>query len=261
MSLNLPPSKKLHVRTGCEAYTDFSRSLSFLIRKAGTGYHRDKAPLRLIVNHMAKQVEDLRGSAKDVEFQQGLMYLLADSLKGVQRGFHSSATAILRELLAAVYTEEHARSGTPPLEPVLVGVLTAIIHHTDSENFSPLLAVILAQIETSGPDTLTLSARLLFVACGVRQGDRVADWAPVLRCLDSLVRSVKELTGTEAWDVLSAVSVVFQYCSLDAAIPHENLLESLAHGPWETYFLAFCHLFAELTAERFKTLLLPYFKR
>jgi len=210
---------------------------------------------------MSKQVENLRGSAKDLEFQQGLMYLLADSFKGVQRGFHSSATAILRELLAAVYAEEHSRSGTPPLEPILIGVLTAIIHHTDAENFSPLLAIILAQIESSSPDTSTLSARLLFVACGVRQGDRVADWAPVLRCLDSLVRSVKELPGTEAWDVLSAVSVVFQYCSLDAAIPHEKLLEVLVQSPWETYFLALSILFAKLGAQRFKTLLLPYFKR
>jgi len=217
--------------------------------------------LRLIVNHMAKQVEDLRGSAKDVEFQQGLMYLLADSFKGVQRGFHSSATAILQELLAAVYTEEHSRSGTPPLEPILIGVLTAIIHHTDAENFSPLLAIILAQIESSSPDTSTLSARLLFVACGVRQGDRVADWRPVLNCLSLLVRSVTERPELVAWDVLSAVSVVFQYCSLDAAIPHEKLFESLVQGPWEPYFLPFSNTFATLGAERFQAILLPYFKR
>jgi U3 small nucleolar RNA-associated protein 20 len=242
-----------------------AESLSFLVRKAGAGYHRDKTPLRLIVSHISKQVADLQGSAKDYEFQQGLMYLLADSFKGVQRGFHSSASAILQELLAETYREEHATTRTPPLEPILVGVLTAIIHHTDAENFDPLLNVILAQIEstTSKPEYTGLSSRLLSVACGVRQGTRISDWKPVLRCVDHLTTSIKEseLDTNTSWDILSAVSVVFQYCSLDAAIPFEKLLESLTQGQMERYFLSFCNLFASLGAERFKTLLLPYFKR
>ncbi|KAF2819632.1 hypothetical protein CC86DRAFT_362587 [Ophiobolus disseminans] len=240
-----------------------AESLSFLIRKAGAGYHRDKAPLRLIVSHISQQVEDAQESTKNQEFQQGLMYLLADSLKGIHRGFHSSAAAILQELLAEDYRDERTVARTRPLEPILVGVLTAIIHHSDAENFDPLLAIILGQIESSiaNPDHLGLSARLLYVACGVRQGDRVSDWKPVLHCLDLLVKSREEWPETEAWDILSAASVVYQYCSLDAAIPYEKLLESLAQGTWEMHFLPFCNLFASLGAERFKTLLLPYFKR
>jgi U3 small nucleolar RNA-associated protein 20 len=242
-----------------------AESLSFLIRKAGAGYHRDKTPLRLILSHISKQVEHLEGSAKDYDFQNGLMYLLADSLKGVQRGFHSSAPAILQELLAETYRDEHARLRTPPLEPILVGVLTAIIHHTDAENFTPLLHVLIAQIEsvTSNPDHTALSSRLLFVACSVRQGTRISDWKPVLRCTQLLVESSNdsELDTDTIWDILSVVSVVFQYCSLNAAIPHEKLLEGLTQEPWERYFLPFCNLFAHLGPERFKTLLFPYFKR
>jgi U3 small nucleolar RNA-associated protein 20 len=242
-----------------------AESLSFLIRKAGAGYHRDKTPLRSIVSHISKQVEDLQGSAKDDKFQQGLMYLLADSLKGVQRGFHSSAAAILHELLAETYREEYVRLRTPPLEPILVGVLTAIIHHTDAENFEPLLGVLLDHIESamSEPRHVGLSSRLLFVACGVRQGSRISEWKQVLRCIDLLVNSTN---GTEpdadtSWDILSAVAIIFQYCSLDAAIPYEKLLESLTQRSWEKCFLSFCNLFASLGAERFRTLLLPYFKR
>ncbi|KAH3904834.1 hypothetical protein HBI56_226880 [Parastagonospora nodorum] len=242
-----------------------AESLSFLIRKAGAGYHRDKTPLRLIVSHISKQVEDLQGSAKDYDFQNGLMYLLADSLKGVQRGFHSSAPAILQELLAETYREEHARLRSPPLEPILAGVLTAIIHHTDAENFEPLLGEVLAQIESivSNREYSGLSARLLFVVCGVRQGTRILDWRPVLQCTDLLFKSVQgtDLDAEIAWDMLSAVSVVFQYCALDASIPYEKLLEMLSQGSWEKLFLPFCILFASLGVDRFKSLLLPYFKR
>jgi U3 small nucleolar RNA-associated protein 20 len=243
-----------------------AEALSFLIRKAGTAYHRDKVPLQLIVSHISKQVLELQDSAKDHEFRQGIMYLLADSFKGVQRGLHSSATAILQELLAEVYREEQTTLDTPPLEPVLLGVLTAVIHHTDAENFDPLLTILLEHIESisSTGDHVGLSARLLFVACGVRQGDRVSDWKPVLRCMEVLVKSQKpaiQLDASTAWDVLSAVSVVFQSCSLDAAIPYEKLMDDLSQPPWDKFFLSFCNLFASLGAERFKTLLLPYFKR
>jgi U3 small nucleolar RNA-associated protein 20 len=193
------------------------------------------------------------------------MYLLADSLKGVQRGFHSSAIAILQELLAEVYRKDHARLRTPPLEPILSGVLTASIHHTDADNFGPLLDVLVAQIESAASDQVCtgLSSRLLFVACGVRQGSRIQDWKPVLRCTDMLVKSCDGgvLDAESTWDALSAVSAVFQYCPLDAAIPYEKLLEGLTQGAWTNYFLPFCNLFASLGADRFRTLLLPYFKR
>ncbi|KAF1916291.1 armadillo-type protein [Ampelomyces quisqualis] len=242
-----------------------AESLSFLIRKAGAGYHRDKKPLQLIVSHISKQIEELEGSAKDYDFQNGLMYLLADSLKGVQRGFHSSAIAILQELLAETYRKDYTRRRTPPLEPILSGVLTAIIHHTDADNFGPLLDVLVAQIESAASDQhyAGLSSRLLFVACGVRQGSRIHDWKLVLRCTDTLIKSFYcSVPDAESmWDVLSVASVVFQYCPLDAAIPYGKFFESLTQGALANYFLPFCNLFASLGADRFRTLLLPYFKR
>ncbi|RAR04135.1 heat repeat-containing protein [Stemphylium lycopersici] len=243
-----------------------AESLSFLVRKAGAGYHRDKMPLRSIIKHISDQLKDQQESAKDYSFQQGLMYLLTDSLKGVQRGFHSSATVILQELLAETFNEEHLELRIPPLEPVLIGVVTAAIHHTDAENFSPLLEVILAGIDKASSDVrfTALSSRLLLVVCGVRQGDRVEDWRPVLGSLTHLLDSTKssaEIDPVDAWELLSVICVVFQYCALDSAIPHEKLLEGLTRGPWEIYFLPFCNLFADLGADRFRTLLLPYFKR
>jgi U3 small nucleolar RNA-associated protein 20 len=243
-----------------------AESLSFLVRKAGAGYHRDKTPLKLIVRHISEQMKELQENEKDYEFRQGLMFLLSDSLKGVQRGLHSSAVAILQELLNETYNEEHVHLYASPLEPVLIGVITAIIHHSDAENFKPLLDVVLEQSISMSSDAryAALSSRLLFVVCSVRMGTRIDDWRPILSAFAQVMGPMNELTELEsaaAWDVLSATSVVFQYCALDAAIPHEKLLEGLTKGPWENFFLPFCNMFAELGVARFKTLLLPYFKR
>ncbi|KAJ4984984.1 heat repeat protein [Stagonosporopsis vannaccii] len=241
-----------------------AESLSFLVRKAGAGYHRDKTPLILIVRHISEQLKELRDNEKDHEFQQGIMFLLAESLKGIQRGLHSSASAILQALLAEAYHNDYASLQAPPLEAVLVGVITAVIHHTDSENFKPLLDVILTQISSADAHSAPLSSRLLFVVGGVRKGSRIVDWRPVLGSLDHVLSSAKdpaELESTEAWDLLSATTVIFQYCALDAAIPYEKLFEIFTKGAWDGYFLPFCNMFAELGSERFKTLLLPYFKR
>jgi U3 small nucleolar RNA-associated protein 20 len=241
-----------------------AESLSFLIRKAGAGYHRDKTPLNLIVRHISEQLKELQDNEKDYEFQQGIMFLLADSLKGIQRGIHSSATAILQALLAEAYHEDYLPLHAPPLEPVLTGVVTSIIHHTDAENFQPLRDVILAQADSADSHYASLSSRLLFTICGVRKGTRMGDWKPVLKSLDHVLSSatdIAEMESSKVWDLLSATTVVFQYCALDAAIPYEKLLEGLTKGSWDMYFLPFCNMFAELGAERFKTLLLPYFKR
>jgi U3 small nucleolar RNA-associated protein 20 len=244
-----------------------AESLSFLIRKAGAAYHRDKTPLKLIIKHISDQLKDQLESAKDDQFQQGLMYLLTDSVKGIQRGFHSSAVAILQELLVETFSEEHVQLRSPPLEPVLIGLLTAAIHHTDADNFTPLLEVVLAAIDKVSSDMryVGLSSRLLFVACSVRQGERIDDWSPILGLISRLVDSTKtstELDSVDAWELLSVVSVGFQYATMDAAIPYEKVLEELTRGPWEAFFLPFCNLFADLDgAVRFKSLLLPYFKR
>lgn len=241
-----------------------AESLSFLVRKAGAGYHRDKTPLTLIVRRISEQLKELQDNEKDYEFQQGIKFLLADSLKGIQRGTHSSAIAILQALLADAYHDDYASLQAPPLEPVLIGVVTAVIHHTDAENFKPLLDSIIAQILSASSQRAALSSRLLFVVCGVRMGSRVADWKPVLTSLEHILNTANgpaDLESTEAWDLLSVTAVVFQYCPLDAAIPYEKLLEGLTKASWDAYFLPFCNMFAELGAERFRTLLLPYFKR
>ncbi|KAH9864552.1 hypothetical protein J1614_010487 [Plenodomus biglobosus] len=243
-----------------------AESLSFLVRKAGAVYHRDKQPLQLIIRHIAIQVQDFADSPRNHEFQHGLMYLLTDSLKGVQRGFHSSAAAILQVLLAETFHENYVDFRHPPLEAILVGVLTASIHHSDAENFKPLVDIVLSQIDAISTDTryVGLASRVLLVISGVRVGDRILDWRAVLTSISRLVDSafaMTQLDPVDAWEILAVVSIAFQYCAMESAIPYEKILENLSRGNWEKFFLPFCNLFADLGAERFRVLLLPYFKR
>ncbi|KAF2273997.1 uncharacterized protein EI97DRAFT_382518 [Westerdykella ornata] len=243
-----------------------AESISFLVRKAGAGYHRDKGPLRTILRHISTRLNELQGSGKDSEFQQGLMALFADSMKGIQLGLHSSAPAILTEMLFQTYAEEYAALRHPPLEPVLIGTITSLMHQSDAENFAPALEIILDQANLNASDLrhTGLSARLIFVACGVRKGTRVQQWKPVFKTLQALIESVPSSPSADASDrshVLSASAMIFQYCSLDMAIPHVQLLEEFTRGPWESMFLPFCDVFARIGAERFNELLLPYFKR
>jgi U3 small nucleolar RNA-associated protein 20 len=194
------------------------------------------------------------------------MTLFADAINGVKRGLHSSAVAILDELLRVTYDNEYILYRNPPLEPLLVGVLTAVIHHSDAENFGPLLNSILACAEGNASNVryAGLSSRLIFNVCGVRMGDRIAQWTPVLDVIGYLLDTVEnsaEQQSSAVQDVSSAISVIFQYCPLDSAIPRVSTMERLSRGPWENSFLPFCNLFAEMGAERFNTLLLPYFKR
>jgi U3 small nucleolar RNA-associated protein 20 len=243
-----------------------AESLSFLVRKAGAVYHRDQEPLKLVSRHVSEQLEALQDNGKEYEFQQGLMSLFADSMKGVQRGLHSSATAILQQLLLQTYSEDVLALRSPPMEPVLTGVIISLIHHSDAETFEPLLHSILHQAKVTSSDArfIGLSSRLLFTACSVRKGSRISSWKPILEALNLLINTADKtanLDSSDKQDILSAAAVMFQYCSLDVAIPHVQILERFSKGVWEHTFLPFCNLFADLGAERFKTLLLPFFKR
>jgi U3 small nucleolar RNA-associated protein 20 len=140
------------------------------------------------------------------------------------------------------------------------------VDHSDAEHFHPLLESMLSRMKEVASDVryVGLSSRLMFTVCGVRMGNRVAEWKPVLDVVSLLLDAVDNSTVQEPspmQDCLSAISVDFQYCPLDSAIPHVSIFERLTKGFWEPYFLPFCNLFAELGPERFHTLLLPYFKR
>ncbi|KAF2730764.1 HEAT repeat protein-like protein [Polyplosphaeria fusca] len=243
-----------------------AQSMSFLVRKAAAAYHRNEEPLRLIITHISESLKAVQGNAADQGFQQGLMALFMDSMQGVQRGLHSSADAVLQELLIQAYHEDYSSLSTSPLEAVITGTLTALIHASDADGFRSLVDTLLAHIQSSLANTrsIGLSARLLYTVCGVRKGSRIKEWKPVLELVGVLINAVdssSQVPHSDRRNVITATAVTFQYCTLDAAIPYAQQFEVLSEGPWEPHFVLFSIFFADLGSERFQTFLLPVLKR
>ncbi|KAK7510042.1 uncharacterized protein IWZ02DRAFT_149399 [Phyllosticta citriasiana] len=251
-----------------------AESMSFLVRKAGVAYHRDIDPLRIFVAHAIRDIEQTAQSEYTYQYQQGLMSLFVESIKGVQNGLHSSGPAVFKELMSQVLAPGNAESDSlvpddSPAMDVLQGVLTAVIHYTNSHTFRPLLEVILETINQSTSELsntgLQNSARILLTVAGVRKGTRVEDWDTILKGMAAIITRAESQNLSSgsglASECLVALAVILQACPMDVAIPHLRTLEKITSDPWQEYFLVFCNFFAELGTERFQSLLLPHFKR
>ncbi|GME40767.1 Down-regulated-in-metastasis protein [Neofusicoccum parvum] len=249
-----------------------AEALSFLVRKAGASYHRDKVPLQIIIAHALGDLEELAQKSDASQYQRGLMTLFVESIKGVQHGLHSSAESVLKELLTQALASGDDASIVPDARPamdVVQGVLTATIHHTTSETFTPVLQIVLEQIDGSNPNIgmkrVGDASRLVFTVAGVRKGSRIADWNPLMRTMSQIIHSAEpsqiSSDSDAASDALAALAVVLRLCPMDVAIPHLRILDTVSSGPWQQSFLTFCNLFSELGSERFQSILLPHFKR
>ncbi|OMP81501.1 U3 small nucleolar RNA-associated protein 20 [Diplodia seriata] len=249
-----------------------AEAMSFLVRKAGASYHRDKEPLQIIVSHALADLAALAQRSDASQYQRGLMTLFVESVKGVQNGLHSSAEAVfgvlLEQALASQDDESLVREERPAVD-LLQGVLTATIHHTNSETFRPVLQILLGHIDAIDRSNNTLklenAARLLFTVVGVRKGTRIADWSPVMRTTSRVVASAENTVAVPnspvVYDVLAAVAVILQLCPMDIVIPHLRILDTISSGSWQQSFLYFCNFFSELGMERFQSILLPHFRR
>ncbi|KAK8205966.1 armadillo-type protein [Phyllosticta capitalensis] len=251
-----------------------AEAMSFLVRKAGASYHRDREPLRIFVAHAIRDLEEMAQREDTYQYQQGLMSLFVESVKGVQNGLHSSGQAVFKELMTQAMAPENVNADSlvpdeSPAMDVLQGVLTAIIHHTTSHTFKPILEVMLETIQESvsklSKAGLQNAARLLLTAAGVRKGTRIEDWNAISKTITEVVTCAESQDLSQdsglASETLVALAVILQVCPMDIAIPHLRILDRISSGPWQEHFLVFCNFFAELGTERFQSLLLPHFKR
>ncbi|KAF2147346.1 uncharacterized protein K452DRAFT_261793 [Aplosporella prunicola CBS 121167] len=249
-----------------------AEAMSFLLRKAGASYYRDKEPLVTIMAHALKDLEETAERGDAEQYELGLMSLFIESIKGLQRGLHSSGQAVFKVLLAQALVSGETDSLVPHERPamnVVQGVLTAIIHHTDSENFKPILDVVLEQVDGPGAQMdkkkLEDAARLLFTVSGVRKGTRVEDWSSVMRGIAQVIYSAESNKVTSdvrsASDVLATLAVILQSCPMDVAIPHLKIVDTISSGPWQEAFLPFCNFFAEIGQQRFQSLIMPQFRK
>ncbi|KAG9542375.1 putative HEAT repeat protein, partial [Aureobasidium melanogenum] len=84
-----------------------AEAMSFLVRKAGTTYHKSREPLDTIVEHMLNDFA-ANETASDDLYSQGLMTLFTESIKGVQGTLHSGGNTVLQCLTRFCFNADHS---------------------------------------------------------------------------------------------------------------------------------------------------------
>ncbi|KAH0565480.1 hypothetical protein GP486_001121 [Trichoglossum hirsutum] len=248
-----------------------AEAMSFLVRKAGSAHHRNLSPLELLVRHAFGDLKGVVGTKNTAPYQEGLMELFSDALKGPQRGIHSTGETVFRCLLETVQC--NGEGGSRYAEDVVAGVLVRLIHHSDAERFTPILNVILRNAERAAsendPGSLRYLARLISIVVTARKGSRIADWSPILDITVKLLEELPTAQGDQAlpnpdliWQVFTVTAEALQSAPMEAVIPHlRPAMENVSKDGHKHLFLPFCSYFAELGSERFRSIVLPYFEK
>ena len=262
-------------------------AMSFLVQKAAAPSYRDTA-LPLIINHAKKDLKSISGTRQSTLYYDGLMTMFAESIKGLKRdprtgGYVSkNGPDIFRSLFMSLDELDLDSISEPSWVGLIHGVLTSILHHTDSTQFKGILDVVMELSRTSADNfverktvqdlhRLLTCARMLGIVTGVRMGSRVQEWTPVLESLYFILKQVqKELavitkyeSVVDLWKCLVlSVSITIQYAPMESLIPFSSkFLESLTKEPLAKYFLAFCSYLSESGPDRFNSLAKPYFQK
>ncbi|KAI9739867.1 MAG: U3 snoRNP protein [Claussenomyces sp. TS43310] len=258
-----------------------AEAMSFLIKKAGAPALRETG-LKTVIHHARVDLLSTVESRQYVLYYHGLMTMFAEAIKGNGLTIHSSGPAILNCLFAELEEVDERNDGRNLWADVSFGVLTSLVHHTNSDSFKDVLRTILEQSTSaieiflasptrSSCQRMMLSARMLGVASGVRKGTRVDNWPDVLKNISRILEALSKTSNpaAEAYDksqlwklVVHSSSIVLQYAPIDAIIPYvATILDTFAKDPFSICFLAFCSYFAEADKERFRSIVLPYFQR
>ena len=242
-----------------------AQAMSFLLRKAALTYHKNQTPLSTIIEHLLEDLESLEGNEKQVKlYQYGLMSLLANTIKGIDRGLYSCGTIVYQCMLNAVIRREEGRCTRS--SAIFYGVTTNLIHHTDANTFKQILNILLQHVDKmpaeSGTREISTCARLLFIMTGVRKGSRIEDWETIFTALILLLKLSATREDESLGQIYKTAAVIIQFCPLDVVLSQSRYAidiissESLGH-----YFLPLCTTVCDLDQERFHQLLSPYFAK
>lgn len=247
-----------------------AEAMSFLVRKAGTTYRKNKEPLHLIVRHAILDFAQANDARPNDLYAQGLMALFTESIKGIQGTLHSGGNAVLQCLTTFCFEPEHSESLKNSALDVLRGSVISVLHHTDYETFKPILDAVLEMTDVTNEEerleNVDAATTLLFTIASVRKGSRIVDWSTFLRRVTGLIKMMDKsapttTTAESKTSILNTLAVVLNYAPLDAVLPELAILDNISRGQWTSHFLPFCNLYADLNSERFQSLLLSQFQR
>ncbi|KAG9246590.1 hypothetical protein BJ878DRAFT_455979 [Calycina marina] len=262
-------------------------AMSFLVQKAAAPANRALA-LPLIVGHAKIDLMSIQRTRQSSLYYHGLMTLFAQAIKGHRLdersggSVHTSGPEVLRALFAALDESDLGSTDETSWKNVINGVLTSVVHHTDSSTFKGILEVLLDIAiaaegtfakEKSLPNLqrLLLSTRMMGIAAGVRKGSRVEHWSPLLQKLSSSLKllqkeSVLVLRYGSVVDIwqsfVLSVAISIQYAPLESLIPcSSKFMECLTKDPFANCFLPFCSYISESAPEKYRSLVKPFFEK
>lgn len=245
-----------------------AESMSFLIRKAGLVYYKNNTPLQRAVSFLLHDLRQTEAESKSVEiYKEGLMAMFSDAIKGIKYGIHSNGTDILSCIIDNVAVDDGLQSNLG-LE-VASGVLVNVMHCTTPETFEPILGTVISYAEKNGRKASKQQAnaccRLIFLCISVRKGSRVQNWKPVLQTLLLLLQSASaapEAYAEAVPQLLTAVAYALQLAPMDEMLPFmRSIMEAVTSNQLSKHFLSFCTTFSEWGAEKFHSVVLPYFQK
>ncbi|OAA80588.1 Armadillo-type fold protein [Akanthomyces lecanii RCEF 1005] len=256
-----------------------AEAVSFLVKKAAAPSHRETALVGL-VEHIR---DDLVGMVDDKQFtlyNDGVMTMFAEAIKGTEGNIHSAGAAILATLMDAIPEDEKKLATRQVWTDVVCGVLTSTIHHCREEHFDDYAEAI---FDAVGQKAVAVAMpppawgtiphiRILGTLAGVRKGSRISNWNRLIQQLVALLAkmvpypSADELSQEESnnlWSrVLVNVAIAWHHAPVDALVPHlASLLQSLTREPLMRWFIPFCALFCALDPRRFGSLLRGDFQK
>ena len=236
-----------------------AEALSCLIRKAALLYPRDQQPLADIIRHIFEEASHEPFAQLSDLHSYGVMNMLMEAMRGVDQGFHSCACPLLQCLLACAKRNSDIS--------VVLGALSASIHHGNPQSFEPLLDSILrfvSDVQRTGNGKISFCLQLFFHVSTAHRGSRVADWHPVISTFSSLLEHVQFSEPSEESDAMrllvKTAAAVFASAPVGAITPHlKTIMEILTLEPHYPRFLAFCTVLGDLNRGRFNELIYPYF--
>ena len=243
-----------------------AEAMSFLVRKSATAYLKDPEPLRIVVAGIREELEEAvyTGASNVEQYKYGIMTLLINAIKGVDRRLHSSGIHVYHCLLASLLGEQDQQHSE--LQDVAYGVTIALIHHSNTEGLKPILEYVLNRVEQVNPTTdvcnLATLAHLLLLLSTVRKGSRIQDWHALADAGLTLLHHSRLSGDTHAEEAFQMMAVILQAAPLDIALSTlRAAMDKISDDRNERHFLPFCNYFNDLGSERFRQLLMPYFTK
>lgn len=253
-----------------------AEATSFLIKKAAAPAHRETA-LVAVVQHARDDLLSVKGDRQFQLYQDGIMTMFAEAIKGPGEGVHSAGPAVFKALTRAIPEHELDLCHEPTWTNVACGVLTSLVHHTNATTLVPVLEIILEETHSATPQQVKEKPwrfvpliRILATVAGVRSGSRIASWAAPVRSLVSMLdltakhaTDLPEDLSRLAWQyVVVSSAVVWQTAPMDSLIPCiKDFTNALQREPLMRWFIPFCAYFSELDAQRFRSLFQSYFQK